>query len=171
MKKALFLFFCSVCITKFGYTQTVSDTIDFSAYESETIITDQYLSESFLFSGYDGSGDPRVYDYGVGSYGRVLRSDDWYNPIKVSFVDSADTDVFRLIEKLDFDNPIDSEVDYISVDAYDSMDVLVVHHVSTSPEHVSLDFASENIAYVVFDDSAFTAYVIDNLIVEFAKGN
>ncbi|MBC8045597.1 MAG: T9SS type A sorting domain-containing protein [Fimbriimonadaceae bacterium] len=171
MKRSLLLLFITSCILNSIQAQVLSDTIDFSEYESETIITDQYLEESFLFSGYGGSGNPVLCDYGVASWGKVLRSDDWFNPIKLAFVDSTGSGAYRVIEKLIFDNPINPEVDYISVDAYDSLDVLQYHYMSTSPEHIELDFTTTPIAYVVFDDSASTAYIIDNIVVKFKKGN
>lgn len=168
MKKIILCisFFAACLYVKAQYS---SDTLDFSPFDSGTPITDQYASEGIIFEGYAASGDPVTYDYGAGSFGKVLHSDDWYHPIKMTFTDTLDASVYHLIDKLEFDNPINSEVDYITVDAYDSLDVLVGHYLSTSPEHVTLDYTGAHVAYVILDDSAYTAYVIDNVVAHFIK--
>jgi len=52
------------------------------------------------------------------------------------------------------------------VDVYDSLNNLIYHYLSTSPEHVVIDFETAMGAYMTFDDSASTAYVIDNILFE-----
>jgi hypothetical protein len=146
---------------------SLGDTITFLPYASGTIMNTQYANEGVTFSGFNGSGDPDIYDYGTASYGRVLKSDSWYNPLRINFVDTANTQ-YHLAQKIEFDNPVAiTETDYISVDAYDSMDVLLYHYLSTSPEHVVLNFPSPSVAYITLDDSANTAYIVDNILVDF----
>jgi len=151
-----------------SYLRDFGDTINFEGYPYNSAITDQYLSNGGIFSGYNGSGIPVTYDYGIYSFGSTLHSDDWYNPLKLKFVDPLDSTQGKLISKLTFLNPINPEVDYIKVIIYDENDSAVASYLSTSPEWVTIDLASNNGAYAVFDDSASTAYVIDN--VTFTQG-
>lgn len=156
--------------SRFGVTDesqltSMSDTITFTPFAGGTVITNQYLAYGALFLGYNGSTDPLVYDY-VGSYGRVLRSDNWYNALRLNFVDSLNTSQYLPVQHIEFDNPINTEIDYISVNVYDSLDNLIYHYLSTSPEHVVIDFETTLGAYITFDDSASTAYVIDNILFE-----
>ncbi len=141
----------------------ISDTIDFTPYPTSTIINTQYAYDGAIFTGFNGSGDPEVYDYGTSAYGRILKSDTWYNPLRLNFVDSANTTQYVPVQHIEFDNPVNSEVDYISVDVYDSTGVIIYHYLSTSPEHVVINLSSSDAAYMTFDDSANTAYVIDNI--------
>jgi len=148
-----------------SFLSSMTDTINFTPFPDGTVITNQYLSYGAQFEGYNGSSDPIIYDY-IGSYGRVLRSDNWYNALRLNFVDSSNTSQYQPVDHIEFDNPINSEIDYISVDVYDSLDNLIYHYLSTSPEHVVIDFETAMGAYMTFDDSASTAYVIDNILFE-----
>lgn len=148
---------------------TVTDTITFDELVSGTIVTDQYAAQGALFMGYDGSGDPETYDYGTGSFGPILHSDNWYNPIRMNFVDTIDSSFPAFAKKIEFDNPIDSEVDYISFKVYDENDNLIHSYMSTSPEHVEVEFDDYIASYVVFDDSLQTAYVIDNILLDISS--
>jgi hypothetical protein len=150
----------------------VTDTITFGTDISGTVITNQYQSKGVIFSGYGGSASPSIYDYtGSAPYGRVLISDGWYSALRMSFVDTLNPAITRLVQNIEFDNPISTEVDYVSIDLYDSMDVLIYHYLSTSPEHVVINLAGQPAAYMVVDDSATTAYVIDNILVDFAANS
>lgn len=144
------------------------DTIDFQGYNSNTPITDNYWEDGAIFSGHNGSGVPVTYDYGMYSFTSTLHSDDWYNAMKLRIVDVNDTTISKPISHLSFFNPINSEIDYIKVTVYDNQDNEVATYLSTSPEWVSIDVPSNDGAYVVFDDSASTAYVID--LVSFLPG-
>ena len=140
-------------------------TIDFEDYPSDTVITNQYLSLGVLFSGAAGDPPPRIYDY-VGGYGRVLRSHDWYAPMVISFVDPGNPNNYSPVSYIAFDNPVDSEVDYIAVNVYDQNDGLVYQYLSTSPEYVVINLGSAIAAYMVLDDAQNTAYIIDDLTFE-----
>lgn len=143
---------------------TLSDTIDFSPYPMSTIINNQYLYTGALFMGYNGSFDPVVEEYlPPSTLGRVLRSDNWYNALRLSFVDSVNPSQYVPVQRIEFDNPIYPEIDYISIDVYDSMNTVIYHYISTSPEHVTINLGFPSAAYMTFDDSAATAYVIDNI--------
>jgi hypothetical protein len=82
------------------------DTINFEGYVSNTPITNNYWGSGAIFSGYDGSGTPVTYDYGINIYTSVLHSDDWYNPLKLRFVDVNDTNLAKPISHLSFYNPV-----------------------------------------------------------------
>lgn len=144
------------------------DTMDFEGYASNTPITNNYWGNGAIYSGYDGSGIPVTYDYGINIYTSVLHSDDWYNPLKLRFVDVNDTNIAKPISHLSFYNPVSSEIDYIKVQVFDNEDNVVASYMSVSPEWVSIDVPTNNGSYVVFDDSAYTAYVID--LVSFNPG-
>jgi hypothetical protein len=150
---------------------SLSDTLTFTPFINETILETQYLNKGVVFSGFNGSTAPVVCDYGLGSYGKVLRSDNWYNPLRMNFVDSLNANQYQLASKIEFDNPVsdDGELDYMSIDVYDSMNVLIYHYLSTSPEHVVLNFATPSAAYITIDDSAYTAFILDNIVVEFGN--
>ncbi len=146
--------------------KSLTDTITFNGLVSGTTITNQYQNKGVVFTGYAGSGNPVTYDY-TGSYGSVLISDNWYNPLRVNFVDTGSGTFYHLARNIEFNNPITTEVDYISVHVYDSANVLLYHYLSTSPEHVVINLATSSAAYMVLDDSSGTAYVVDNILVDF----
>ncbi len=146
-----------------------SNVITFSEYPPETIITTQYLNEGVVFSGFNGSNPPVIYDYGTGSYGSILHSDTWYLPFRVDFVDPANPSQYQLASKIEFDNAINSaaEIDYVNVDVYDSNGILLRHYLSTSFEHVVIDLGVASAAYMTIDDENATAFIFDNLFVTF----
>jgi hypothetical protein len=153
--------------TTISYLRGYGDTIDFEGYPSNSVITDQYFSNGAIFSGYSGSGNPVTYDYGI-TWTSTLHSDDWYNPLRLKFVYPSDSGVSKPISSLTFYNPISVEIDYIKVVIYDENDSAVASYLSTSPEWVTINLGSNIGAYAVFDDSASTAYVIDE--VSFTQG-
>jgi len=153
-----------VAILAGGTGDASSYVIDFEGYPSGTQITDQYLSYGVLFSGYPpGESPPMTEDYGAGSYGSVLRSHDWYSAMRIEFVDPLNPTFYLPVSHIEFDNPIDSEVDYIAVEVFDASGQLLYSYTSTSPERVVIDLGAPVAAYMILDDSASTAYVIDNL--------
>jgi len=153
-----------VAILAGGAGDASSYVIDFEGCPSGTQITDQYLSYGVLFSGYPAGDPPPVtWDYGPGSYGSVLISYDWFSAMKVEFVDPLNPGLYLPASHIEFDNPIDSEVDYIVVEVFDSNGQLLYSYTSTSPERVIIDLGAPVAAYMILDDSANTAYVIDNL--------
>jgi hypothetical protein len=138
--------------------------IDFEGFPSGTPITDQYLCYGVLFSGYPaGDPPPLTWDSGPLSYGSVLISHDWYSAMKVEFVDPLNTAVYWPVSHIEFDNPINPEVDYIVVEVFDASGLLLYSYTSASPERVVIDLGASVAAYMILDDSADTAYVIDNL--------
>ena len=147
----------------------VTDTINFTPYSTGTVINTQYIDDGASFSGDGGTPDPEVYDYGVGSWGAVLISHNWYDPIRIDFVDTLTGSTTNLVQSIEFDNPINTEVDYISIDVYDASNNLIHHYVSASPENVIIDFGSPSAAYMIVDDSNSTAYIIDNLLLDFGN--
>jgi hypothetical protein len=153
-----------VAVLAAGAGAAFGDVIDFEGYPSGTLITDQYLSYGVLFSGYPpGSPSPMTYDYGPGSYGSVLTSYDWFSAMRVDFVDPLNPSLFLPASHIEFDNPIDSEVDYILVEVFDAGGLLLYSYTSASPERVVIDLGAYVAAYMILDDSQTTAYVIDNL--------
>ncbi len=148
-----------------------SDTINFTPYPDGTVIITQYLNQGVLFSGYNGSTAPIVHDYDPPppNYGRTLRSDNWFNPFQISFVDTTNMLLYRLAKRIEFDNVVEfnGETDYMSIDVYDSSDVLIHHYLSISPERVVFDFGTPSVAYITIDDSASTSFVVDNILVDF----
>ena len=138
--------------------------IDFEGFPSGTPITDQYLSYGVFFSGYPAGNPPPVtWDYGPGSYGSVLISYDWFSAMRVEFVDPLNPTFYLPVSHIEFDNPINPEVDYIVVEVFDASGQLLYSYTSTSPERVVIDLGAPVAAYMILDDSASTAYVIDNL--------
>ena len=81
-------------------------------------------------------------------------------------MDEGDSTFKKPISYLSFYNPVSSEIDYIKVVVYNVSDNPIYTYMSTSPEWVSIDLGGNTGAYVVFDDSASTAYVIDNISFE-----
>jgi hypothetical protein len=149
--------------------RSVNDTVTFSSFVAGTVITSQYLNKGVVFSGYGGSAAPEIYNYGAPSYyGNVLKSDNWYNPLRINFTDTSNASVYHLAKKIELDNVVGygGEVDYMSIDVYDSVNVLIYHYLSTSPEHVVLNFTVPVAAYITIDDSASTAYVVDNILID-----
>jgi hypothetical protein len=144
---------------------SVGDTMDFEQFPSGTIITNQYQYLGILFSGYNGSGNPDVYDYGPTVYTKILKSDNWYNPMKLTFVDPLNPTAFNPVQYIDFDNSEDAAGDWVIIDVYDSTGAVVYHGSSFSPDHVSINLGSSIGAYMVLDDSLQTAYIIDNILL------
>ncbi|MDM7917426.1 MAG: hypothetical protein ACE15D_14825 [Candidatus Eisenbacteria bacterium] len=139
-----------------------AETVTFDEYGSGTPITDQYLPQGVVFSGYGADPPPQIYDY-VGYIGRVLISYDWYSAMVIRFVEPSDPGTYRPVSEIAFDNPIDSEVDYIVARVYDANDNLIYEYTSSSPERVEIQLGSAEGAYMILDDDQNTAYVIDNL--------
>jgi hypothetical protein len=139
------------------------DTITFEEYSSGTIITDQYLSRGAIFSGLPNGAYCDTYDYGELTYGKILKSSSWYDIVKLEFVDPNDASVPQPIKYFGYDNPVDSEIDYIVTNFYDANDALVYTYTSTSPEIVSIDLTSTPATYVTFDDEQGSAYVLDDI--------
>lgn len=144
----------------------ITDTINFTPYASGTVLTNQTFQKGAVFSGI-ATPDPVVYDYGVGTYGKVLRSDSWYDPVRVDFVDTLTGTNLALVQKIELENPVTSEVDYMTVDVYDELNNLLYHHLSASPEYIIIDLGIPSAAYMVLDDSAATAYIVDNILLDF----
>jgi len=144
----------------------ITDTITLGSYSGGTVITNQTFTKGAVFSGI-GTPDPVVQDYGVGSWGNVLRSDTWYDPVRVDFVDTLTGLNLALVQKIELENPIDSEVDYVVVDVYDEFDNLLYHYLSASPEYITIDLGIPSAAYMILDDSLNTAYVVDNILLDF----
>jgi hypothetical protein len=145
----------------------LSDTITFTPYVSGTVMTNQYQNQGVVFSGYSGSTDPIVFDFSPDPLGKALHSDNWFNALRVNFVDTANVSQYQLAEKIEFDNPVSNEVDYMSIDIYNSTNTLIRHYLSTSPEHVFIDFGIPSAAYMTIDDSASTSFIIDNILIDF----
>jgi hypothetical protein len=144
-----------------------AETVTFDEYPQGTVITNQYVHLGVLFSGHAGSSDPEIFDYGPESHGRVLIN-NWWDPMKISFVNPTNPDEYCPVSEIEFDNPIDVEVDYIVIQVYNSAGTLIHEETSTSPERVVIDLGGAIGAYMVLDDAQDTAYVIDNLF--FARG-
>ncbi len=146
-----------------------SNSITFSEYPPDTVVTTQYLNEGVVFSGFNGSSPPVIYDYGSSSFGSILHSDTWYSPFRVDFVDPANPSQYQLASKIEFDNAINStsETDYMNIDVYDSNGILLRNYLSTSFEHVIIDLGVASAAYMTIDDSNGTAFIFDNLLVTF----
>jgi gliding motility-associated-like protein len=128
------------------------------------------LSNGVVFSGYSGSTAPKIYNYGAPTYyGNVLISDNWYNPLRINFTDTSNASIYHLAKKIEFDNIVDyaGEVDFMSIDVYDSVNILIYHYLSASPEHVVLNFTTPMAAYITIDDSAGTAFVVDNILIDY----
>lgn len=140
-----------------------SDTVTFNEYPSGTLITNQYLNMGVLFSGVGGNPPPEVYDYGPTSYGRVLIGHNWYDGILIKFVEPLDSTLYRPVSSIAFDNPVSAEVDFITIKVYGINDSLLFTHTSASPERVEINLGNSVAAYMILDDSAATAYILDNL--------
>ncbi|MEC7985550.1 MAG: hypothetical protein VX278_10340 [Myxococcota bacterium] len=138
-------------------------TIDFEDCPNGAAVTDQYLSLGVLFSGSNNTSDPTTHNYGVSTHTRVLISHNWYDPIRIDFVDPNDPSVHLPVQHVSFDNPIDTEIDYIQADVYSESGVLLDSILSASPDRIDFTLNSPQIAYVIVDDDNSTAYVIDNL--------
>jgi hypothetical protein len=147
---------------------SMTDTITFTSYATGTIISNQYQVLGALFAGHNGSLDPVTQDYGPGSFGSVVHSDNWYNAMRLNFVDSLNPSVYRTVSYIEFDNPIYPEDDYIDVRVYDVNDSLLYQYMSLSPEHVTINVPPPYGAYITFDDSLNSAYVIDNILFDFS---
>lgn len=93
----------------------------------------------------------------------MIKSLGWYEAFKLRFVYTSDSTTSKKIRWFAFENPIDSEIDYITADFYNQNDSLIYHYLSTSPEMVSIDLGTNAATYVVFDDTFSTAYVVDNI--------
>jgi hypothetical protein len=143
--------------------QPDDDMITFSEYAGGAVITDQYTDQGIVFSGLLDGQDPRIQEYSPETWGNVLRSFDWYGPILANFVDPENPENPQYVGHISFDNPIDTEIDYINVKVYNLQDELLYNYTSKSPERVSIDLGKPVAAYMIIEDSAGTAFIIDNL--------
>lgn len=153
---------------------SLNDTLTFTPFMDGSVITTEYLNNGVVFTGFNGSTDPIVFDYGnvFTNYGKILHSDNWYNSLRMNFVDTSNVNQYHLARRIEFDNVIgNGEVDYMSIDVYDTMNNLIYHYLSSSPEHVILNFATPIVAYITIGDSANTSYALDNILVDFEKVN
>ena len=70
----------------------ITNPIDFTADSTGTVNTNQYLNHGVIFSGYAGSNNPIVHEYLAPiPFGKVLHSDDWYNALRINFVDTSNS--------------------------------------------------------------------------------
>lgn len=141
------------------------DTLDFEGYASDTPFLDQYQSCGVVFSSNGVLSPPVSYDYGSFSWGSVLHSYDWYGELRMDFVDPVNGTTHVPVSYVSFDNPIDSEIDYIVGAAYDVNGTVLTTFSSQSPDRVEISLPGPTIAYVVMDDANTSAYVIDNLVI------
>lgn len=141
------------------------DTLDFEGYPSDTPFLDQYQSCGVVFSSNGLPTPPVTYDYGSFSWGSVLHSYDWYGELRMDFVDPVNGTTHVPVSYVSFDNPIDTEIDYIVGTAYDENGVALTTFNSQSPDRVEISLPGPTIAYIVMDDANGSAYVIDNLVI------
>lgn len=143
--------------------KTFGDTITLEEYGSGTVITNQYLPQGAIFSGLPSGMYCDTYDYGETTYGKILKSSSWYDIVKLEFVEPADASVPKPVKHFGYENPVDSEIDYVVTNFYDENDQLVYTYTSTSPEVIDIDLGDTPATYVTFDDEQSTAYVLDNI--------
>lgn len=143
---------------------SIGDTANFTPFVQNEIITNQYESAGMIFQGWGGTTEPRVQDY-TSTYGKTLRSSDWFGQIRVDFVDPSNPSNTNLISTFSLGNPIDTEVDYTTVQIFDQNDVLIHQSTGASPSTMFIDLGSAIGAYAILDDSLNSAYVVDNLVV------
>lgn len=146
-------------------TAAQCDTLDFEGYASDTPFLNQYQSCGVVFSSNGVLTPPVTYDYGSFSWGSVLHSYDWYGELRMDFVDPANGTTHVPVSYVSFDNPIDTEIDYIVGTAYDVNGTVLTTFNSQSPDRVEISMAGPTIAYIVMDDANTSAYVIDNLVI------
>lgn len=141
------------------------DTLDFEGYASDTPFLDQYQACGVVFSSNGLPTPPVTYDYGSFSWGSVLHSYDWYGELRMDFVDPVNGTTHVPVSYVSFDNPIDSEIDYIVGSAYDVNGNVLTTFNSQSPDRVEISLPGPTIAYIIMDDANSSAYVIDNLVI------
>ncbi len=143
------------------------DTINFNELSSGTIVSTQYTSShGAIFSGWPQGNYCDTYDYGLPGWGSILKSSTWYDGIRIDFVNPNDTSEVMPVCVFGFNNPIDTEIDYIVVRFYDINDNLIHTHHSVSPELVNINLGSSGAAYVTMEDEFDSAYVVDDLWFE-----
>lgn len=141
------------------------DTLDFEGYPSDTPFLDQYQSCGVVFSSNGVATPPVTYDYGTFSYTSILHSYDWFGELRMDFVSPLDGTTLLPASYVSFDNPVDSEIDYIVGSAYDLNGNVLTTFNSQSPDRVEISLPGPTIAYIVMDDANGSAYVIDNLVI------
>ena len=155
---ALPLAICQLAVT------AQCDTLDFEGFPSDSPFTDQYQSCGVVFSSNGVLAPPVTYDYGSTSWTSVLHSYDWYGELRMDFVDPLDGVTPAPVSHVSFDNPIDTEIDYIVGAAYDVNGIALLTINSVSPDVVILNSGAPNMAYIILDDAQGSAYIIDNLV-------
>ena len=141
------------------------DTLDFEGYASDTPFIGQYQACGVVFSSNGLPTPPVTYDYGSTSWTSVLHSYDWYGELRMDFVDPIDGVTPVPVSYVSFDNPIDTEFDYIVGTVYDMNGNALMSFSSVSPDRVEITTGGTNIAYIVMDDANGSAYIIDNLVI------
>ncbi|MFM9986521.1 MAG: T9SS type A sorting domain-containing protein, partial [Flavobacteriales bacterium] len=84
----------------------------------------------------------------------------------IDFVNPNDTTEVVPVCQFGFNNPINTEIDYIVVRFYDINDNLIHTHNSVSPELVNINLYPNGAAYVTMEDENDSAYVIDDIWFE-----
>lgn len=151
-------------------TAAQCDTLDFEGYPSDTPFQGQYQACGVVFSSNGVPTPPVSYDYGSFSWGSVLHSYDWYGELRMDLVDPVNGTTHVPVSYVSFDNPIDTEIDYIVGTAYDVNGNVLTTFNSQSPDRVEISVPGPTIAYIVMDDANSSAYVIDNLVIA-GQGN
>ena len=143
------------------------DTINFNGLTTGTVLSDQFAStHGAIFSGWPQGNYVDTYDYGEGSWGSIAKSSSWYDGIRIDFVNPMDTTEVVTVCQFGFNNPINTEIDYIVVRFYDINDNLIHTHHSISPEMININLYPNGAAYVTMEDEYDSAYVIDDLWFE-----
>lgn len=141
------------------------DTLDFEGYPSDTPFLNQYQSCGVVFSSNGVASPPVTYDYGSFAWTSVLHSYDWFGELRMDFVSPLNGTTPLPASYVSFDNPVDSEIDYIVGTAYDLNGNVLTTFNSQSPDRVEISLPGPTIAYIVMDDANGSAYVIDNLVI------
>lgn len=141
------------------------DTIGFDPYTTNEIIGEQYLNCGVVFE------NAMVHDYGEATYGKIIHgSSDWYDSLVVHLVQPNDASTPRPVQHFSFDNVVDpnisTEVDYVTVRCYDINNTLVASASNTSASRTEIVLSAPLIVRVVIDDSASTAYALDDFVFD-----
>ncbi|QQR85788.1 MAG: hypothetical protein IPJ76_14430 [Flavobacteriales bacterium] len=141
------------------------DTLDFEGYPSDTPFENQYQACGVVFSSNGVPSPPVTYDYTSFSWGSVLHSYDWFGELRMDFIDPVNGTTHVPVSYVSFDNPIDTEIDYIVGTAYDVNGTVLTTFNSQSPDRIEISLPGPTIAYIVMDDANGSAYVIDDLVI------
>ena len=140
-------------------------TITFEGAPSGVLAGTEYAGLGVVFSSIGGVG-AQEYNYG-GAITEVITSDDWYHPLRIDFVNPANSADPWVVSSVSMENHFDE--DYWLITAYDGSNNLLSTQILSFATGV-VTFSGIGPIHSVILDAHTTAFAMDNLTFDGLSG-